>query len=204
MLRNPTSAAGLPRPNAEQTERRPPSRPFVKAQRPQLRAVDGRLLALLGVHEVLTTSQFVRLTGVPDRTVQHRLGVLYRAGLLSRYRPRAAVGTSPYHVWLTALGAEATGTGPPEPWNEDLACVRTVAALSELWLGLRDHGPEVGLTLTGWRRLTDGLSYADPRTGADRRLAADAELSARLGGIDVRALLFARSIGSPETGSGQS
>jgi hypothetical protein len=141
---------------------------------------------------VLTTGQLVRLAGMRERTVQHRLGVLYRAGLVSRHRPRAAVGTSPYHVWLTAFGAEATGAGPPEPWNDDLGCVRTVAALSELWLGLCDHGPEVGLTLTGWRRLPDGLSYADPLTGADRRLGADAELSARLGGIDVRALLFAR------------
>ncbi len=141
---------------------------------------------------MLTTGQLVRLTGTPERTVQHRLHVLYRAGLVSRSRPRATVGTSPYHWWLTAFGAEAVGTGASEPWNEDLASVRTVAALSELWLGLRDCGPAVGLTLTGWRRLPDGLSYPDPRSGADRRLAADAELSARVGGIDVRALLFAR------------
>ncbi len=192
MLHNPTSAATSSRPDAEETNVQPSSRPVLEVRGHRPRAADRHLLALLCEHQVLTTGQLVRLTGMRERTVQHRLGVLYRAGLLSRHRPRAAVGTSPYHVWLTAFGVEATGARPPEPWNDDLGCVRTVAALSELWLDLRDHGPEVGLTLTGWRRLPDGLSYADPHTGADRRLGADAELSARLGGIDVRALLFAR------------
>lgn len=150
------------------------------------------LLALLGEHQVLTTSQLAHLTEMPDRTVQHRLGVLYRSGLVSRHRPRAAIGTAPYHFWLTAFGAEAIEARPPEPWDEDLADVRAVAALSNLWLSLRKHGPDVGLALVAWHRLPDGLSYPDPRSGADRRLAADAELSVRLGGTHVRALLFAR------------
>jgi hypothetical protein len=81
--------------------------------------------------------------------------------------------------------------------------VRTVAALSELWLDLCDHGREVGITLTGWRRLPDGLSYADPRTGADRRLGADAELSVRVGGTEVRALLFSRIDRIPRNRLGQ-
>ena len=70
--------------------------------------------------------------------------------------------------------------------------MRTVAALGELWLGLRDHGSAAGLTLTGWRRLPVGFSCPDPRTGADRRPSADAELGVRLGEVDVRALVFAR------------
>ncbi|MDA8279263.1 MAG: replication-relaxation family protein [Actinomycetota bacterium] len=192
MLHNPTSAATSSRPDAEEANVQPTSRPVLEVRGYRLRAADRHLLTLLCEHQVLTTGQLVRLAGMPERTVQHRLGVLYPAGLVSRYRPRVAVGTSPYHVWLTAFGAEAIGTRPPEPWGEDPASVRTVAALSELWLDLRDHGPEVGITLTGWRRLPNGLSYADPRTGADRRLGADAELSARLGGTEVRALLFAR------------
>ena len=67
-----------------------------------------------------------------------------------------------------------------------------MAALSELWLGLRDHGPAAGLTLADWRRLPDGFSYRDPHTGADRRLAAGAELRVRLGAVELRALVFAR------------
>ena len=192
MLHNPTSAATSARLDAEEADVQPSSRPILEVRGYRPRASDRHLLALLCEHQVLTTGQLVRLAGIPERTVQHRLGVLYGAGLVSRHRPQAAVGTSPYHLWLTAFGAEAIGTGPPEPWNEDLGGVRTVAALSELWLDLADHGREVGLTLMGWRRLPDGLSYVDPRTGADRRLGADAELSARHGGTYVRALLFAR------------
>jgi hypothetical protein len=199
MLQNPMSAAISSRPDAEEANVQPSSRPVLEVRGYRPRTADRHLLALLGEHRVLTTSHLVRLTAMPERTVQHRLGVLYRAGLVSRYRPRAAVGTCPYHVWLTAFGAEAVGSGPPEPWGEDLGGVRTIAALSELWLDLADHGPQVGLTLTVWRRLPDGLSYADPLTGADRRLAANAEFSARVGGIDVRALLFARIDRVPRT-----
>ena len=114
MLQNPTSAATLPRLDAEKEGVQPSIRPLLAARRP---------------------------------------------------RPRAAVGTCPYHWWLTSFGAEVIGAKPPERWSEDLANVRTVGALSGLWLGLREHGPAVGLTLTGWRRLPDGLSYRDPRTG---------------------------------------
>ncbi|MGH9917291.1 MAG: hypothetical protein ACRD6W_00235, partial [Nitrososphaerales archaeon] len=95
---------------------------------------------------------------------------------------------------LTAFGAAAIREAPPEPWSEDLASVRTVAALSDLWLGIEDHGPAVRLSLTSWRRLPNGLLCQDPRTGAERRLAADSELSVRLGsGIDLQALVFART-----------
>lgn len=45
---------------------------------------------------------------MPERTVQHRLGVLYGTGLVNRHRPQAAIGTCPYHVWLTPFGAAAT------------------------------------------------------------------------------------------------
>lgn len=192
MLQNPMSAATSPRPDACHTnvQASAGSLPGVRQRRP--RSTDRHLLALLGEHQVLTTTQLVGLAGMPERTIQYRLGVLYRAGLVSRSRPRAAVGTSPYHVWLTAFGAEAVGAGPPEPWSEDPGGVRTVAALSELWLGLRDHGPAAGLTPTEWRRLPDGFAYRDPHTGADRRLAAGAELRVRFAAVELRALVFAR------------
>ncbi len=192
MLQNPTSAATSPRPDACHTDVQASVGSPLGTRQCRPRAVDRHLLTLLGEHQVLTTGQLVRLAGMPERTVQHRLGVLYQAGLVGRSRPRAAVGTSPYHVWLTAFGAEAVGAGPPEPWSEDPGGVRTVAALSELWLGLRDHGPAAGLTLAGWRRLPDGFSYRDPHSGADRRLAADAELRVRFGAVELRALVFAR------------
>lgn len=156
-------------------------------------AADRHLLGLLREHEVLTTSHLVRLTGMPERTVQHRLGVLYRTGLVNRYRPRAAVGTCPYHVWLTPFGTAAIGAEPPPSWNENLAGLRTTAALCDLWLGLLLHGPAIRLVVTAWRRRPVGVTYAGRHTGEERHLSTDAELTARLGaGVEIEAVLFAR------------
>ena len=157
-----------------------------------LSSTDRRLLGLLSEHGVLTTGQLVRLTGLPERTVQHRLGRLYRAGLVNRRRPEAPVGTAPYHVWLTTFGAAAIGAGPPEPWSDDPAGLPAMAALSELWLGVRDHGCQVGLYLAGWRRLQDGLTWRDPDSDTVKQLPVEAELRVGLGREVVTALMVAR------------
>jgi hypothetical protein len=164
----------------------------VAANLPRLRPVDGRLLDLLGEHEVLTTRQLVRLTGLPGRTVQHRLGRLDRAGLVNRLRPQVPVGTAPYHCWLTAFGAGAIGAASPEPWRQDPAGLRAVAALSELWLGVRDRGPDAGLRLESWRRLPSGVPWRDPRTGTVRELPVEAELQVTVDGGLITALVLAR------------
>ena len=197
MFQNPRSTTDRSRAPSRPIGAQPPlgSTPGDSAAVPPgtLRAADRRLLALLIEHEVLTSSHLVQLTAMPERTVQRRLGVLYRKGLVNRHRPRATIGTCPYHVWLTPFGAAAIGTEPPRPWSEDLAGLRTMAALCDLWLGLRDHGPGAGLVATGWRRLRAGVTYADRRTGEERRLLADGELAARVGaGAQIAALLVAR------------
>jgi len=138
------------------------------------------LLGLLSERDVLTTGQLVRLTWLPERTVQHRLGQLHRAGLVNRCRPEVPVGTAPSHAWLTGVGAAAIGAGPPEPWSEDRASVQAMAALSDMWLGVRDRGSEIGLHLVGWRRLRDGLTWRDPGSDAVRQLPIDAELRVTL------------------------
>jgi hypothetical protein len=86
------------------------------------------------------------------------------------------VGTSPYHCWLTAFGADAVGVGEPDAWCEDLAGLHATAALTNLWLSVRDYGEEVGLCLVSWRRLHSGCPYRDPRTGTPRELPVEAEL----------------------------
>ena len=197
MFENPTSAADSPRPDARRTHvhvTHEPDRDALTVSGGRvLRAPDRHLLALLGAHQVLTTGHLARLTGTPERTVQYRLGVLHRAGLVSRRRPRAAIGTSPYHCWLTAFGATVVGVEPPQSWNEDPTGMRTLATLSDLWLGLRDDGSAAGLTLRSWRRLPDGVTVRDRRTGADRRVSADAQLTVRLdAGADVRGIIFAK------------
>lgn len=197
MFQNPTSAIGWTRASARPTCVQPPldSIPGTPRATPSttLWAADRHLLGLLREHEVLTTNHLVRLTGMPERTVQHRLGVLYRTGLVNRHRPQATVGTCPYHVWLTPFGADAIGAELPRPWSEDLSGLRTGAALSDLWLGLLDHGPAIGLVVTDWHRLRAGVTYVDQRTGEDRILSGDAELMARLGaGVEIEVVLFAR------------
>jgi hypothetical protein len=147
---------------------------------------------LLGHHEVLTTGQLVRLTGLPERTVQYRLGRLDRAGLLNRLRPQMPVGTAPSHCWLTTFGAAAIGAAPPEPWGENPTDMRAVAALSELWLEVRDRGPEVGLHLESWGRLASGIAFPDARTGTVRELPVEAELQVTVDGELTTALVLAR------------
>ena len=194
MPRNTWSSADSPRlctrpePNSSVS-----SRPVPAPSTPTgLSSTDRRLLSLLGEHGVLTTSQLIRLTGLPERTVQHRLGRLHRVGLVNRCRPEAPVGTAPYHVWLTTFGAAAIGAGQAEPWSENPAGLQATATLSELWLGVRDHGTKVGLQMVGWRRLRDGLTWCAPNTGASRQLPVEAELRVGLGGEAVTAFVLAR------------
>ncbi len=194
MFPNSLSPAGSSRPGTWSTPGSSLLPRFSAAAGPRqgLRPVDRGLLGLLGEHQVLTTGQLVRLTGLPERTVQHRLTRLDRAGLLNRHRPQVPLGTAPFHCWLTTFGAAAMGVGPPEPWGEDPAGLRAIAALSELWLGVRDRGLEAGLHLEGWRRLPSGVPWRDPRTGTVRALPLEAELRVTVGGELVSALVLVR------------
>ena len=189
----PPSAAGSePAPPAPPSAAGSESAPPLRVLRP----AGSQLVALLGTHEVLTSGQLVRLTGLPERTVQHHFGLLYRAGLVNRVRPRREVGTSPYHCWLTAFGAMAVGAEKPGARSDDLVGVQATAALSELWLSVCDRGKGVGLELRGWRRLPSGLPYQDPHTGTIRELPAEAELIVMPGppaGREMRLLVVPRT-----------
>jgi len=156
-------------------------------------ADEDTLLGFLAEHEVLTTTQLVRLCGLPERTVQHRLGQLYRAGLISRSRPTATVGTSPYHCWLTSFGADVIGASEQARWGDDQAGMLGMAALNELWLALRERGPELGLVMESWRRLRAPLPYYDSIAGAWRELRPEAELVLRAtAGASLTLLLHCR------------
>ncbi len=155
-----------------------------------LRPSDRQILALLGDHGVLTSGQLVVLSGMPERTVQYRLGRLERSGLLNRLRPAREVGTSPYHCWLTPFGAAAVGADRPRAWRDDTAGVQAVAALSHLFFAVRDHGGCGGVFLAGWRRLPAGLCFCDPRTETVRELPAEAELTVTGGRLDTAATVL--------------
>ncbi len=194
MLQNPMSAAVSSRP----TSFGDPTPAFSSSTEPSevasvprvLRPSDRQILTLLGDHGVLTSGQLVVLSGMPERTLQYRLGRLERLGLLNRLRPAREVGTSPYHCWLTHFGAVAAGADRPWAWRDDAASVQAVAALSHLWLAVRDHGANGGLHLAGWRRLPTGLCFCDPRTGTVRELPAEAELTVTGGRLDTAATVL--------------
>ena len=194
MYQNPLSPAVPPRPGGwAAPDGFSPSRPSAGAEPSRLLPpTDARLLGLLGEHQVLTTGHLVRLTGLPERTVQHRLGRLERAGLLNRLRPQVPIGTAPYHCWLTTFGAAAVGAAAPESWDHDPASLRAAAALSDLWLGVRDRGPEMELELCDWRRLPSGASFRDARTGTLRQVPVEGEVLVTRGAEVVSAFVLTR------------
>lgn len=160
-------------------------------ERPRLRPPELRLLGLLVETEALSTGQVQRLTGSPERTVQHRLAGLAGRGLVGWVRPLVRRGTSPTLWWATPFGAQAiSGHGPVSvPAGDDLdldggpcgvdrglARVWLVVAMNELRLGLRDLHSPGGLRLLSWQRTKGGL-WVD---GA-RRLATGARFTVRVG-----------------------
>jgi DNA-binding transcriptional ArsR family regulator len=203
MLHNPMSAVVWSRP----TSFGDPASAFSSSTEPPevasvprvLRPSDRQILALLGDHGVLTSGQLVVLSGMPERTVQYRLGRLERSGLLNRLRPLREVGTSPYHCWLRPFGAAAVGAQSPRAWRDDPAGVQAVAALSHLFLAVREHAEGGGLYLAGWRRLPEGQCFCDPRTGTVRELPAEAELTVTGGrtGTETTMLVVAQVEGVP-------
>lgn len=147
-----------------------------------------RLLGLLAEQEVLTTSQLQRLTGGCERTVQHRLGLLVRRGLVERVRPRVERRTSPYLCWLTPIGAVGVGA-EPVTCDRSTARVRAVAVLNECWTGLRDGTPGAEVELVSWHRTPDGLMFADG--GRARRLGVDARFTAHVARDGAAVAVFA-------------
>lgn len=132
---------------------------------------DERLLGLLAEHEVLTTGQLARLTGMCERTVQHRLALLTRRGLTGRLRPTVLRGTSPYLCWATRFGGHAIGAEPASR-DRSTARVSAVAVLNELWLALRDIDTGTPVRLVDWQRTLTGVPV-----GGARRLAVDAQFT---------------------------
>jgi hypothetical protein len=66
---------------------------------------DRRLCWLLAEHRVLTTHQLTQLAFTHHNTAQDRLTILWRLGLVDRFRPHHTPGSAPYHYVLGPLGA---------------------------------------------------------------------------------------------------
>ncbi|SCE68992.1 Replication-relaxation [Micromonospora purpureochromogenes] len=140
------------------------------------------LLVLLDAHRVLTTNQLARATGAPVRTVRHRLDRLRTAGLIDAVRPGRESGSAPRHWWLRTTGARlVTGTAAaPGRQRPSGLHVAHAAAIADMWLAVRDHGPAAGLTLRRWWSDRAGWQTWETRSPGwgtrTRRLTPDAAL----------------------------
>ncbi|WP_406106498.1 replication-relaxation family protein [Micromonospora globbae] len=155
----------------------------------RLRASGGpseHLLVLLSDHRVMTTDQLARATATPARTVLYRLEQLRTAGLVDYDRPGRQRGSAPHHWRLRPAGARlVTGTSPADGRRPSALFSAHAATITEVWLALREHGPSVGLTLTGWA--TDRAGWQEWEGAASwwggasvKRLTPDAVLQAVL------------------------
>lgn len=152
-----------------------------KAYLARLRSTNGpshQLLVLLDKHRVMSTIQIHRATGAPERTVRYRMEQLGKHGLVGWTRPGLEAGSSPRYWWLKPAGARiVTGTalaeGHPKPTT-----ILHGAAITEVWLALRDHGPQHGIRVLDWR--TDRAGWQEWETSGgyhglnSRRLTPDA------------------------------
>lgn len=105
---------------------------------------DRRILALLDTHKVLTTNQLAALEFPNVDRAQHRLMILWRRGLVWRWRPTLAWGGSaPHHYALGYAGAKLLAAqrmaDPPRPgaWETRLTRLAESPQLRHL-LGIND------------------------------------------------------------------
>ncbi|MEV4847830.1 replication-relaxation family protein [Micromonospora matsumotoense] len=100
----------------------------------------------------MTTDQLARATGTPVRTVRHRLDRLRTAGLVDAVRPGREAGSSPRHWWLRVAGARLVAGTAAAPGRQRPSGLHVAhaAAIAEVWLAVRDHGPSAGLALRRW------------------------------------------------------
>jgi len=120
----------------------------------RLSDTDRLILALLDRHRVLTTSQLITLSARPERSVDYRLARLRSASLVERTRPYAAIGSAPFHWWLTRAGARLVGGTSPAPGKgtPNPLFVRHTAVIAGLYVALRQLGSSAGLTALSWAR----------------------------------------------------
>ena len=159
----------------------------VTAKVDRICAIDHDVLGLLRAHRVLTTPQLIALTRRPERTIDYRVARLRSRSLVERTRPNAASGSAPFYWWLTRAGARlvegtspAPGKGTPSP-----LLLRHTAAIAGVYVALCDVGPNVGLSLTAWRRDEDAWEDWSSYRGTGRLRPDDyAEMQLSVDGTD--------------------
>ena len=146
------------------------------------------LLVLLNTHRVMTTDQLAQATDTPVRTVRYRLDRLAEHHLVDAHRPGREAGSAPRHWWLRPAGARLVAGTPAAAGKPSTMFVAHAATITGVWLAVRDHGPAVGVRLTGWTVDRAGWQEWEPTTGYStrtRRLTPDAVLRAEVTTGDV-------------------
>lgn len=141
------------------------------------------LLVLLDQHRVMTTDQLARATGTPVRTVRYRLDRLAEHHLVAAHRPGREAGSAPRHWWLCPAGARLVAGTPAAAGKPSAMFVAHAAAITGVWLAIRDADPAAGVRLTGWAVDRAGWQEWEPQTlygGRTRRLTPDAVLTAEV------------------------
>jgi hypothetical protein len=150
---------------------------------PHLTERDRTLVRLVGVHRVLTTDQLAAVGFGSITTARHRLSVLFRLGLLRRFRPHPETGSAPWHYLLGPVGAALLGAedrderrwAPQVRADRQLALERS-ARLAHMtgrnwfFVALARHAREGGGELREWLNEADtALSFEHAAVRSDDR-----------------------------------
>jgi hypothetical protein len=162
----------------------------VRHQKGAPSGTDERIIELLALHRVLTTQQLIRITTLPERTVDYRLQRLHKLRLVTRSRPYRERGSAPFHWWLTRPGAALTAAPTPRRPVSDpnpLFLAHT-AAIADVWIALSLQGPSAGLELVRWVRDESAWEmWFDG--GRKRRIAPDALAELAVSGDSVECFI---------------
>jgi hypothetical protein len=151
------------------------------AARSHLTARDHHLLGLLWEHRVLTSGQLAALCFADATTARHRLVVLYRLGVVDRFRPPPTDlgrGSAPFHYVLDQLGELLVAADRDQPTSPQRRWQPGYAA--DVGNSQRLHH------LVGVNRFFAQLAGAARDSGGDARLAGwrgERELGGRYGQV---------------------
>ncbi len=122
-------------------------------------ATDRNIIDAHVEHRVATVAHLNALLGLPERTLRYRLTRLRELRYARAVTPPAEKGSSPDH-WAPTRQADGWARGHPTPKGGERRALGTTfvvhaAALTGLYVALRQTAPSIGLTLAGWARETE-------------------------------------------------
>lgn len=117
---------------------------------------DKEIVHLLSEHRVITTQQFHKLLGIPERTVRYRLERLRSLGIAGRSSIYVERGRSAFHWWPTRL-ADSYHRGEPVPRSGERdepnqLFLRHAAGLTGIYGAVVQLCESSGLAIHSWLR----------------------------------------------------